>query len=193
MRMRVTHAAAAVIAIGLFLFPMAFAQNNSAAEQYSAVWQLVGGGAGGSNISIDIRINRYTNDQDVKKFADLLVESGPDKLRRALEKEDVGQLSVPGRVGVPVAIARKLANGNRTIVRVITARNLSFVELRYSGRSVDYPYTILELNLDENGSGTGTAIGAAKISFNKKNNIYEIESLEHGTAYNKLLNVRLLK
>ncbi len=192
MRKRVTRAAAAAIAIGL-LFPMTFAQNNSASEHYSAVWQVVGGGAGGSTVSIDIRINRYNNDQDVKNFADLLVESGADKLRQALEKEDVGQLSATGHVGVPIAIARKLGNGNKTIVRVLTARNLSFVELRYSGRSVDYPYTFLELNLDENGSGTGTAIGAAKIRFNKKNNVYEIESLERGTAYNKLVNVRRMK
>jgi len=75
----------------------------------------------------------------------------------------------------------------------VTARYLSFVELRYSGRSVDYPYTILQLELDQNGKGTGTAIGAAKVRFNKKKGTYEVESLQHGTAYNKLVNIQRVK
>jgi hypothetical protein len=58
-------------------------------------------------------------------------------------------------------------------------------------RSVDYPDTIIQLDLDETGNGTGTGIGAAKVRFDKKKNTYEIQSLQHGTAYNKLLNVRL--
>jgi hypothetical protein len=140
-------------------------------------------------VSIDIRINKYNTDEEIKKFADILVEGGPDRLRSALEKEDVGQLSPTGRIGVPIAIARKLTKGDKTIIRVVTARNLSFVELRYSGRSVDYPFTLLQLEVDKDGKGTGTAIGAAKIRFNKKKNTYEIESYQHGTDYNKLLNV----
>ena len=123
----------------------------------------------------------------------MLKDAGPDALRRALEKENVGQLSPAGRVGVPIAIARKLTDGNKTVIRIVTARNLSFVELRYSGRSVDYPFTILQLELDETGKGTGTAIAFAKIRFNKKANTYEIQSLEQGTAVNRLLNVQVMK
>ncbi len=79
------------------------------------------------------------------------------------------------------------------MVRVLTLRDITFQELRNNGRSVDYPYTMLELRLDKNGNGTGAAIRAAKISFNKKKNNYEIESFGHGEAYNKLLNVRRVK
>jgi hypothetical protein len=83
-------------------------------------------------------------------------------------------------------------NGDKTIIRVVRARNMSFAELRNSGRSVDYPYTMLEFELDKSGTGTGTAIGAAKVRFDKKKNRYEIESFKHGAAYNKLLNVRTM-
>ena len=188
-----TRIAVAALAAGLLMFPTTFGQEKPKPEQYSAVWAVTGGGAGGSTVSIDIRINRYNTDDDVKKFAELLVEGGQDALRRALEKEDVGQISPTARVGTPIAIARKFVNGDKTIVRAVTARNLSFLELRYSGRSVDYPFTIVQLELDREGKGTGTAIAAAQIKFNKKQNTYEIESLQHGTAYNKLLNVRLWK
>ena len=170
-----------------------FTQEKPKPDHYSAVWAVVGGSAGGSTVSIDIRVNRYNTDEEIKNYADLLVDSGPSGLRRALEKEDVGQFSPVGHVGTPIAIARRLKKGDKTIVRIVTARYMSFTELRNSGRSVDYPYTILELVLDKDGKGTGTAMGAAKIRFDKKKNIYEIESFQHGTAYNKLLNVQLMK
>ena len=52
-------------------------------------------------------------------------------------------------------------------------------------------HTMLEMIFDkDNGTGTGTAIGAGRMRFDKKKNIYEIESFQHGTAYNKLLNIR---
>jgi hypothetical protein len=183
---------AAVWTIGLLLVPMALGQEKPKTDHYSAVWAVVGGGAGGSTVSIDIRINRYNTEEDIKNYAEVLKDSGPQALRRSLEKEDVGQLSPVGSVGTPIAIARRLENGDKTTIRVLTARNMSFAELRNSGRSVDYPYTMLEFVLDKNGTGTGTAIGAAKVRFDKKKNQYEIESFKHGAAYNKLLNVRTM-
>ncbi len=192
MKRRMSLVVAAVLAAGLLLLP-AFGEDKPKPEQYSAVWAVVGGSAGGKTVPIDIRINRYNTDEEIKNFADILVEGGQSRLREALEKEDVGQLSATGQVGIPIAIARKSVQGDKTIVRIVTARTLSFVELRYSGRSVDYPFTILQLEVDREGKGAGTAIAAASIKFDKKKNTYVIESFQHGTAYNKLLNVRMWK
>jgi hypothetical protein len=114
-------------------------------------------------------------------------------LRGRLEKEEVGQLSPVGSVGTPIAVARRLRNGDKTIIRVVTTRHRSFAELRNSGRSVDYPYAMLELVPDKEGKGTGPAIGAAKIRFDKKKNRYEVESFGQGANYNRLLNVRTME
>src|SRR5581483_8011655 len=133
MRRSVTSTAALAVCAGLLLCSTALANEKSDSDLYSAVWALVGGGAGGSTVSIDIYINRYNTDEDIKNYAALLMDNGPDGLRRRLEKEDLGQLSPVGRIGTPIAIARRLQKGDKTIVRVVTARNLSFVELRYSG------------------------------------------------------------
>jgi hypothetical protein len=143
-------------------------------------------------MSLDIWINKYNTDAEIKAYADILVEGGPDKLLRALEKEDVGQIAPTARTGLPLAIARKFANGDKTIIRVVTTRDPSFLELRYNGRSRDYPYTILQMELDQSGKGIGSVIGAAKIRFDKKKNTYEIESYQHGTANNRLVNCRRL-
>lgn len=188
MRRQMIRISALVLAAGI----PAFGQAKSESDHYAAVWAVVGGAGGGSTVSIDVRINRYNTNEEIKSYADLLSAKGPEALRRALEKEDVGQFSTVGRVGTPFAIARKLGQGDKTIVRVLTIRPISFAELRNGTRSVDYPYTMLEMVLDGSGKGTGTAIGAARIRFDKKKSTYEIESFHHGADYNKLLNVRLL-
>jgi hypothetical protein len=174
-------------------FPAAFGQQEAKPEYYSGVWAVTGGSAGGSTVRINITVSRYNTDAEVQKYAELLKEKGPEDLRRKLEGEDVGRLAFVGRVGTEIAVARKLVNGGKTTIRLITPRNFSYAELHNAGRSVDYPYTIIELTLDKNGKGTGTAMGGASIRFNKKKNIYEIESFQHGTAYNKILNVQTEK
>jgi hypothetical protein len=193
MRKRIIRFGMAALAAGL-LSVAAFGQGEPGPEHYSAVWAVTGGSAGGTTVPVDIRINKYTTEAEITQYAMLLQGSnGPAALRSALEKLDVGQFSPVGKVGTPLAIARKLPKGDKTEIRVLTLRIMSFTELRNGGRSVDYPYTMLTFEVDKDGKGTGTAIGAAKISFNKKKNVYEIESFRHGADYNKLLNVRLLK
>ena len=191
--MRIQMVSMNAVALAACMAAAMFGQELPKPEQYSARWFVTGGAAGGANVQIDIRITKYNTDADIRRYSDILIESGPDRLRDTLEKEDVGQLSPVGRVGTPLAIARKVVQGDKTIIHVLTARNFSFAELRNSGRSVDYPYTILELVLDKDGNGTGTAIAAAKIKFNKKSKTHEIESLGQGSAVNRLLNVRLEK
>jgi hypothetical protein len=182
-----------VVAAGL-LSMGAFGQNGEPGpEQYSATWIVTGGSAGGTSVPIDIHITRYNTNAEIAEYASLLAKSGPAALRSALEKQDVGQFSPVGRVGTPLCVARKLTDGNTTEIRVLTLRNITFEELRNNGRSVDYPYTMLDMKLDKDGKGTGAAIRAAKISFNKKKGNYEIESFGHGEAYNKLANVRRVK
>lgn len=190
MRKEVVGLTVAVLAAGLLLITPTIAQDKT--ERYTGVLQIVGGTGGGSSVSLDIWINKYNTDAEIKAYADILVEGGPDKLLRALEKEDVGQIAPTARTGLPLAIARKFANGDKTIIRVVTTRDPSFLELRYNGRSRDYPYTILQMELDQSGKGIGSVIGAAKIRFDKKKNTYEIESYQHGTANNRLVNVRRL-
>ena len=157
-------------------------------ETYSAVAMGTGGSVGGKSISFDVRINRYNTDQEVQKFAELVKASGPDALRSALEKEDVGQLSPTGRVGNQIAVARKRQVGQDTIITIVTARIMPFVELYRSGRSTDYQFGYLQLKLHGKDPGSGVIMAAAKIRFNKKKGQYEIES--YGNQYIKAVNVR---
>jgi hypothetical protein len=160
-------------------------------EAYSAVAMGTGGSVGGKTIQFDFRINTYTTDEELTNFAALLKEKGQDALRNALEKEDKGQLSPTGHVGNQIAVARKRKEGADTIITIVTARTMPFMELYNSGRSTDYPFGFLQVKLNEKNEGTGQIMAAAKIRFDKKKGRYEIES--YGNQYIKAVNVRLWK
>jgi hypothetical protein len=171
------------------LFPASYGQDEKMKpEAYSAVAMGTGGGVGGKTIQFSFRITKYTSDEEVDKFAELLKEKGPDALRRALEKEDVGQINPVGRTGNQIAVARKRQEGSDTVITIVTARTMPFIELYQSGRSTDYPFGYLQVRLNEKGPGTGQIMAAAKIRFNKKKGHYELES--YGNQYIKAVNVR---
>jgi hypothetical protein len=166
----------------------ASAQEKMAPEAYTGVAIGTGGTFGGRSVSFDFRITSYTTDQEVQNFAQLVKEKGPNALRSALEKEDKGRINLVGTTGNQIAVARKRQQGEKTIITIVTARQMSFGELYNSGRSVDYPFGYLQLTLDATGKGTGQIMAAAKIRFNKKSGQYEIESF--GNQYIKATNVR---
>jgi hypothetical protein len=167
---------------------VASAQEKMASEAYTGVAIGTGGTVGGRSVSFDFRITSYTTDQEVQNFAQLVKEKGRDALRSALEKEDKGRINLVGTTGNRIAVARKRQQGEKTIITIVTARQMSFGELYNSGRSVDYPFGFLQLTLDATGKGTGQIMAAAKVRFNKKSGQYEIESF--GNQYIKATNVR---
>jgi hypothetical protein len=172
-----------------FLLLTSYAQDEKKQpEAYSGVAMGTGGSVGGGSIQFDFSITRYTTDEELLKFAALLKEKGQDALRSALEDEDRGRLNPAGRIGNQIAVARKRQQGTDTIITIVTARVMPFIELYHSGRSTDYPFGFLQVKLNEKGEGTGQIMAAAKIRFDKKKGHYEIES--YGNQYIKAVNIR---
>jgi hypothetical protein len=163
-------------------------QDTTPPEAYSGVAIGTGGSVGGKTIQFDFRITQYTTDEEVQNFAQLVKDKGTDALRRALEKEDKGRISAVGSTGNQIAVARKRQEGSETILTIVTARNMPFLELYNNGRTTDYPFGFLQVKLDAKGIGTGQIMAAAKIRFDKKKGQYQIESF--GNQYIKATNVR---
>lgn len=181
----------ALVLIGTaFLIPALFGQDGQQTKQdgYSAVAMGTGGAMGGKSMQFDFRINRYASDDEVDKLAELLKEKGPDALRREMEKLDVGRISPVGSTGNQIAVARKRQDGGETVITIVTARIMPFIELYRGGRTRDYPFGFLQVKLNEKGEGAGQIMAAAKIRFDKKKGHYEIES--YGNQYVKAVNVR---
>jgi hypothetical protein len=164
------------------------AQDQTPPQAYTGVAVGTGGSVGGKTISFDFRITQYTSDEELQNFAQLVKDKGTDALSRALEKEDKGRISAVGSTGNQIAVARKRQQGSETIITVVTARTMPFVELYKNGRTTDYPFGYLQVKLDSTGNGSGQIMAAARIRFDKKKGQYEIESF--GNQYIKATNVR---
>ena len=176
----------------------AFAQNGDnksltdLPRQYAATAFGQAGTMAGKSFGVNIYITAWTTDQQVQEFISVLKEKGPDGLVKAMEKTpDVGRLSPTGFVGSGFRFARyrPTADGGLHIV-MVTNRPMSFGELYRGGRSTDYQFGIVVLNVDKNGKGTGTLAPVCKIKFNKKN---ELEIENFGQKPLRLANVYLQK
>ena len=177
-----------VVGMALVFSPIFGQEGRDKPEAYSAVAMGTGGAAGGKSISFDFRVSRFTSDEEVDQLAELLKQKGPDALRRSMEKLDVGRVNPVGSTGNQIAVARKKQVGSETVITIVTARIMPFVELYHNGRSRDYPFGFLQVKLNDKGVGNGQILVAAKIRFDKKKGHYEIES--YGNQYIKAVNVR---
>jgi len=180
-----------LLAMALLTLP-GTAKDKKTLEQYTAMIAVTGGMASGATALLDIWIDEFTSDEEVVASAALLKEKGMDALRRDLEKKDFGRASTRNSGPVPIAIARSLTNGKNRIIRLFFARNIGFVETVSLVRSRDYPFSIIELVLDDKGTGQGTAIGAAQIRYDAKAKQFVVESLGQGSSAVKLMGVRKL-
>lgn len=159
-------------------------------DRITAVAIGTGGPLGGRSIQLSIRIDEYTSDQELQRLAEVLAEKGGDALRKEMEKLKVGRIAPSGRVGNDIAVARSRKTDTGRRILIVTARNMSFMELRRGGRSTEYPFGWMQIDVDDEGKGQGTVIVAGRVSFNKEGGL-AVESL--GQQNVRLTNVRVRK
>jgi hypothetical protein len=137
------------------------------------------GGPGRSRLTsrtFTLTINCTTPNSEFKRLADVLEDGGQDGLLRVISREKCGVLQIGGNVGRDINAVRVTTTeeGERKI-ELLFERWLEFFEVRRGTRSRDYPFTYLELYVDQRGRMVGTMIPAAKIRFKGENTI-EIEN-----------------
>ena len=162
---------------------------DSKPTRITAAALVVRGMAATSSTFISIHIENFTTDEKRNELLVILQEGGPDALRRALEKLDMGQLSTSGRIGVPIAVARAYQVEGGTLYNIVTARNISFFEQWRGGRSRDYPFSVAQIIIDDNGKGEGGIILAADIRFDEEAGRIVVESFGFQDTI-RLMNVR---
>jgi hypothetical protein len=190
--MRAIHARSTAFVICTILFGVlqcvALDSEKFKEEQYSAVAIVTSGPASGKSLGLNIYIHDITSDEEVHQLADVLKTKGPDGLEDALNKiKEKGRIAPNGGTGNDVSVVRVLQTKNGKRIRMVTNRNIGFLELRESPRIRDYKFSVLELRLDASGKGEGTLLYATKLKFNKKG---ELELENYGERPIRLANVR---
>ena len=161
-------------------------------EEFKADAVLIGGNRPESG-TMKIVINRWSTDEEKDQLHAAFAENGQDGLLKAMQKtEQIGFLSFRNGIGYPVHYSREKPgeDGSRRII-LITDRYINFWEARNNFRTMEYPFTLIELRLDKNNKGEGKMSIATKIALNKESKLFELE--DWGTAQTLLMNVRSLK
>jgi hypothetical protein len=155
------------------------AQTNGVKERYNAVAVNLNGGAAATGIQrVLISIDRWSTAAEREKLLALFVAKGPDKLLDALQdNKSVGSLRLPNTLAwdLRYAFETPLPEGGRRVV-LATDRPISMREARDQPRSVDYPFTLIEIRFNKAGVGEGRMAYATKIVLSKDKKTVELEN-----------------
>src|SRR4051794_34885184 len=181
--MRITRRLSAVIAALLAIATLDWTAaavgqtaSNTQKEEFiaNAVNMSTVGNPGASQV--EITINRYTTDDERDRLMSIFRENGPSGLLKALQSEPpVGNIRAPGSLSYDLRYARQLPGeeGGRRIV-LATDRPVGFAEAANNSRTLEYPFTLVELRLDKDGHGEGKLSIATKLTLN--DNVLVIEN-----------------
>jgi len=146
--------------------------------------------SGPKTSTVDFTVTRWSTDAEREQLLAIIKENKDptDKLLKALQKmPKVGYISTPDRLAWDLHYARQspLDEGGRQIV-LATDRPIGFWEARNQPRSYDYPFTIVEVRLDRNDTGSGKILAGTKIYIDKKNNLVLENFAQQPVRFNEI-------
>jgi len=145
------------------------------------------GGAG----NVEIVVERWSTDAERDKFMTAMQqEEDSDKLLDILrDMPRKGYFRSAGALGWDIHFARRtpLPDGGERVV-LITDRRIGFWETANQPRSIDYPFTVIELRVNAEGTGEGKASVATRIIGDRDSNIVTLENYD--TQPVRLTNVK---
>ncbi len=144
--------------------------------------------ATGATQRIQIVINNWSTLETRKRLILMFLKDGQDGLLEALQDMPaIGRWNFPGymgpdpdniyRLGTPIrfALSQPLPDGGQRIV-IMTDRVIGFREQLNQPRTMDYPFTLMEMRFDRNGEGQGKMAWYTRINFDEEKNNIEIEN-----------------
>ena len=158
---------AAVVAAGLALATPLRSETTRGRETFTAFAVDIGGSNRPTSAShVKITVDRWSTEDDTRRLVGVFTESGDDALLKELRKmKPLGRISTPDSIGYDLRYAAQapLASGGRRIM-IATDRPLTYWESVNRPRSVNYPFTFIEMRLDANGKGQGKMTIATKVN-----------------------------
>lgn len=169
---------------------VAVAQTRGTPERFTAFAVNLGTPGPASAGTVEIAVTRWSTDAERDRLLAVLMENGPDKLLARLQRlPRVGYIRTPNSIGYDLHFARRtpLPDGGERVV-LATDRYISFWEATNRPRSIDYPFTVIEIHINADGEGEGKMSLATKIIADKENKQIVLE--DYGTQPVLLKSVR---
>jgi hypothetical protein len=156
----------------------ALAQTQGSPERFTAVAVNMGTPGRAFAERVEVVVNRWSLNSERDRLLTTLFEKGPEKLLDTLTSlPRVGYFRTPNSIGYDLHFAQRtpLPDGGERIV-LITDRHITFWEATNRPRSIDYPFTEIELHINGDGTGEGKMSLATKITGDPENKIIVLEN-----------------
>jgi hypothetical protein len=157
----------ALVAAVVFAAIPAAQSNIDKPEKFTAFAVDISNTAPRANASpVDITIKRWSTDAERDRLLSVFRDKGQDALLSELQKLPVvGGIRTPNSLSYDLHFARQRpeAEGGR-MVFLMTDRYITTWEAVNRPRTIDYPFTLIQLQLDKDGRGVGKASIATKIT-----------------------------
>jgi len=162
-------ATAALAVLTLLVVPAVAKEKKPMADEFTAVFiSMNAPGAMGS--PVQIFIENYTTDAVAESLMTTLKTKGQAGLVNVLPNTRAGTIRIGTSDGYPISIARSRQTTEGRVV--IMASNRPFVGVGVGGvAGAESPIGFIQLNLNPDGTGTGTIIGAAQVTVDATNNL----------------------
>jgi hypothetical protein len=166
------------------------AQTSGTPERYVATAVNLGQPGPTGPWTVEMVVTRWSTDAERDRLVSVLLAKGPDELLETLrDMPRVGYIRTPDTLGYDLRFARKmpLADGGERVF-LATDRYIGFWEATQRPRTVDYPFTYVELRFGPDGTGEGKMSIFTKVVVDKEENAIVLEN--YGTQPVLLQNVR---
>jgi hypothetical protein len=165
MMMRRVERAVSVAAMAVLIGTGVAAQTHGEPEELSAFAINMGARTGGGTAQLIMTVNQWSTQAERDALFTTLREKGAEALLTQLQRaKRVGSLRTPNSVGYDIRLALEEPgkDGGRRVL-LVTDRPVGFAEATSRPQSMDYPFTVIDIQMPAEGRGQGTMSIAAKI------------------------------
>jgi hypothetical protein len=122
---------------------------------------------GGANTAtrFELKLERYATQDEIDQLG-ALADRRQLALQEVLWESEMGYIRVGSELGYPVGLAFVVpGEGGRRTVYAVIDRPIQLYEIWRGLRSRDYPFSVVELELDADGTGEGRLYAVSRVHF----------------------------
>jgi hypothetical protein len=164
-----------IVLAASFITPFPSTQSNDPRGREFTGTAVVNTTQGTRRMPMTLVANRYTSIEELQRLSEILASGGQSALLAAIRYRNDGQLVLGAFVErIALVAAEETSQGYRILF--LTARKINVSEQQLGTESLDYPFGIAELEIDDfSGRGEGTLHVAAALTIDSDGHVEVID------------------